>query len=237
MKKNIMIGTLMALAGLVLAADSSPKDDVLAAAKKLADKGNYSWKTTMDLGANSPFQPGPTEGKIDKDTVWLSASMRDNTMEAVKKGEKVAVKGDSGWEAGSTEAGGGFDPVTFMTRRMQNLKAPAAELEDAVGKVKELKKDGDVYSGDLTEDGAKSLLAMGGFGRRGGTPPAAKNAKGTVKVWMKDGMISKYETKVQGTVAGRDGEDRDVDRTTTVELKDIGTTKVNIPEEAQKKLS
>ena len=38
-----------------------------AAASKLADAGNYSWKSTMDLGPNSQFTPGPTEGKIDKD--------------------------------------------------------------------------------------------------------------------------------------------------------------------------
>jgi hypothetical protein len=33
------------------------------------------------------------------------------------------------------------------------------------------------------------------------------------------------------------GEDRDVDRTTTVEFKDVGTTKLEVPEAAKKKLS
>jgi hypothetical protein len=32
------------------------------------------------------------------------------------------------------------------------------------------------------------------------------------------------------------GEDRDVDRTTTIEIKDIGTTKVEVPAEAKSKL-
>ena len=66
MKRNLLIGTIALLAGSLLAADSSPKDDVVAAAKKLADKGNYSWKTTMDLGPDSQFTPGPTEGKVEK---------------------------------------------------------------------------------------------------------------------------------------------------------------------------
>lgn len=245
MKKNILFSTLFGLAGLVLAADPSPKDDVMAAAKKLADKGSYSWKTTMDLGANSPFQPGPTEGKIDKDgTIWLSYSMRDDTIQGIKKGSKIAIKTDQGWQAGSADAGGGGgfgDPVVGGTRRLQNLKAPTAEIEDLISKVKDLKKDGDAFSGELTEDGAKSLVTMGGFGRRGGggggNGPAAKNAKGSVKFWVKDGVISKYESKVQGTVTGRDGEDRDIERSTTVELKDVGTTKIDVPEDAQKKLS
>jgi hypothetical protein len=33
------------------------------------------------------------------------------------------------------------------------------------------------------------------------------------------------------------GEDRDIDRTTTTEFKDIGTTKIEVPEAAKKKLS
>jgi hypothetical protein len=249
MKKNILFSTLFGLAGLVLAADPSPKDDVMAATKKLADKGSYSWKSSMDLGPNSQFQISPTEAKIDKEgTIWLSFATRDGaTIQGIKKGSKIAIKTDQGWQAGSADAGGGGgfgDPVVGGTRRLQNLKAPAAEVEDLISKVKDLKKDGDAFSGELTEDGAKSLVTMGGFGRRGGgggggggNAPAAKNAKGSVKFWVKDGVLSKYESKVQGTVTGRDGEDRDIERSTTVELKDVGTTKIEVPEEAQKKLS
>jgi len=248
MKKNILFSTLFGLAGLVLAADPSPKDDVLAAAKKLADKGSYSWKTSLDFGPNSQFQISPTDAKIDKEgTVWLTFTTRDGAaIQGIKKGSKIAIKTDQGWQAGQADAGGGgggfADPVVGGTRRLQNLKTPAAEVEELAGKVKDLKKDGDAYSGELTEDGAKSLVTQGGFGRRGGgggggNAPAAKNAKGSVKFWVKDGVISKYESKVQGTVTGRDGEDRDIERATTVELKDVGTTKIDVPEEAQKKLS
>ena len=41
---------------------------------------------------------------------------------------------------------------------------------------------------------------------------------------------------VQGKVSFN-GNDRDVDRTTTVEIKDVGTTKVELPEGAKNKLS
>jgi len=33
------------------------------------------------------------------------------------------------------------------------------------------------------------------------------------------------------------GNDVDIDRTTTVEIKEVGSTKVDVPEEAKKKLS
>jgi hypothetical protein len=42
--------------------------------------------------------------------------------------------------------------------------------------------------------------------------------------------------KVQGKVSFG-GNDRKVDRTTTIEIKDIGSTKVQVPEEAKGKLS
>jgi hypothetical protein len=42
--------------------------------------------------------------------------------------------------------------------------------------------------------------------------------------------------KVKGTV-NFNGNDFESDRTTTVEIKDVGTTKVTVPEEAKKKVS
>jgi hypothetical protein len=242
MKRSIIsAGALAMLAGSLLAADSSPKDDLTAAAKKLADAGNYSWKATIDLGPNSQFTPGPTEGKTEKDGfTWLSVTFNDNTTEGVSKGGKVAVKSEGAWqtaEEAGEGGGGGFNAGGFMARRMQNLKVPAAEVEDLASKAKEIKKDGDVYSGDLTEDGAKALLTMG-FRRPGnGKAPEATNAKGSVKFWVKDGAITKYESKVSGKRPNRDGDIVDVQRTTTVEIKDVGTTKIEVPDAAKKKLS
>jgi len=118
---------------------------------------------------------------------------------------------------------------------LQTYKLPAAEAEDLAGKAKELTKTTDGFSGDLTEAGAKEMLSRGPR-RPGADAPATSNAKGTVKFWVKDGVLAKYELHVQGTVSVN-GNDRDVDRTTTVEIKDVGTTKVEAPEDAKKKLS
>lgn len=235
MKKHILFGAFMLMAGSLIAADS-PKDHVTAAAKKLADT-SYGWKQTMDLGPNAQFTPGPTEGKTDKDGyIWLSSSFRDNTIEAVKKGEKIVVKTDDGWQSADEAGGdGGFSPARFMSRRMQNLKTPAAEVEDLVAKTKDLKKDDGVYSGDLTDEGAKEQLSQG-FGRRGGQASPPAEAKGSVKFWVNDGALTKYELKVSGK-REFNGETRDIDRTTTVEIKDVGKTKVELPDEAKKKLS
>ena len=241
MKRNILLGTMSLLAGSLIAADPSPKDDVTSAAKKLADQSSYSWKTTVTVpeGGGGRFRPGPSEGKTEKDGfTWFSMTMRDNTTEFVMKGDKAAVKTpDNGWQS-KAEATAGSDepgPAMFLARMLENFKTPAAQAEDHTAKVKEFKKDGDMFSGDLTEDGAKELLT---FGRRrgGGEGPSVSDAKGSAKFWVKDGVLSKYEINVQGKVTFG-GNERDVNRTTTVEIKDVGTTKVSVPEEAAKKLS
>jgi hypothetical protein len=117
--------------------------------------------------------------------------------------------------------------------RLRNYRVPADQVADLVTGSVGLKKDGDVYASDLTAEGAKKVLTL----RPGqGEGPTVSNAKGSVKFWLKDGALTKYEFKVKGTMSFN-GNDFEQDRTTTVEIKDIGTTKITVPEEAKKKLS
>jgi hypothetical protein len=236
MKKHVLFCTTALLAGSLFAADSSPKDDLKAAAKKLGD--NYSWKSSVENAGGGGFGGGPTDGKTASGTTWLSMTRRDTTTEAVLMTSKGALKTQDGWQsladAAKDDGGGGFNPTRFLALRLQTFKAPAAEAADLADKAKELKKDGDVYSSDLTEAGAKGLLAF--RPPSGGDGPEVSNAKGSMKLWVKDGQLTKYQFTVQGTVSFG-GNDREVNRTTTVEIKDVGTTKVEVPEDAKKKLS
>ena len=86
----------------------------------------------------------------------------------------------------------------------------------------------------MTEAGAKELLS---FRRRAnsGDGPTITNPKGSVKFWVKDGKLVKYQYHIQGAVSFN-GNDRDVDRTTTVEISDVNTTKISAPDDAKKKL-
>ena len=43
MKTSGLCSALTLLAVSLIAADASPKDDIIAAAKKLGDQANYSW--------------------------------------------------------------------------------------------------------------------------------------------------------------------------------------------------
>ena len=233
MKKQFVFTVIAAFAAVTLLAADDPKAEVKAAAKKLGS--NYSWTSTPKIeggGGGGNFRPGPTEGQTADGTVYLKSTFGDRTMESAAKGEKVAFKGEDGWETADDQSQG---PGRFIALRMRNFKAPAVEAADLADKAKSLKSADGVISGDLTEEGAKEFLT---FGRRANPDrPAPKNAKGSVKFWIKDGALAKYEYNVQGKVAGRDGDEIEVNRTTTVEIKDAGKTKLMLSDEAKKKLS
>ncbi len=214
------------------------KEDVKAAAKKLAEAPCYTWVSTTEIDPAGQFSPTPITGKILKDGFAVITTERDgNTTTAVMKGDKGVVKTDSGWKtaeelrAAATGGGGGGGGMRGgMLLRARPAADEAVRLAD---KAKELKSAEGVVSGDLSEDAAKELLSLGR--RPGGNAPEAKNAKASVKYWLKDGQLTKMQVKVSGTIT-RNNEDRDTARTTTYELKDVGTTKVEVPEEAKKAL-
>ena len=230
MKKIILSGALALLAGPLFAADSSPKDDVVAAAQKLAATAGYSWKQTVVVPENAVFKPGPTEGKIEKGAAtYVKMSFGGITTEIIMQGGKTAVTDPDGdWQSltnmeNDASGIGTEGPIRFIVGMVHNFKDPTGQATNLAASVKELKKDGDVYSGDLTEAGAKAQFRFG----------SVTNPKGSVKFWLKDGLLSKFEYKVQGKVDFNSNE-VDLDRDTTVEIHDVGTTKVNVPDAARK---
>jgi hypothetical protein len=56
-----------------------------------------------------------------------------------------------------------------------------------------------------------------------------------VKFWVKDGVLAKYEFKVQGKVEFN-GNESEIERTSTIEIKKVDATRVEVPEDARKKL-
>lgn len=238
---------LLTSLGLLVAAGSlwaQSADDITAAAKKRADQGGYQWVAKTDYGANSQMRVGPTDGLVDKDG-WALVKMTrgDNTTEMVVKGDKGAYKADGDWkvvdtavQGGGGGGGGQPDPGRSAARALRTFKLPTAEVTEMAAKCKDFKKDGDAITATLSDDAAKALMSFGG--RRGGPGgggggPEISDAKGTAKFWIKDGVLGKYEYHVQGKMS-INGTDREIDRTTTVELKDGAPAADAIPQSAKK---
>ena len=233
MKKIILLGATALLAAPLFAADTSPKDDINSAAQKLAASSGYGWHQTVVVPEGSRFRPGPTDGKTERAGVtYVKMTFGDNTTEIYLLGGKAAVTDPNGeWQSLADLESDDQGPGRFMVGMIRNFQAPAAQATNLVASAKAIKTDGDALAGDLTEAGAKALLR---FGPRGGDA-SITNAQGSVKFWLKDGALAKYEFKVKGSV-DFNGNTRDVDRDTTVEIKDAGATKVEVPDAAKKKL-
>ncbi len=214
-------------AGFVHAADAPAADQVTAAAKKLAAQSNYSWKSTAVVPDSMPFKPGPTEGKTEKDglTHLTMRTFGDNTTQVVIKGKQRLLTDQEGAWRSVADFENEEGPGRFMAMIAKGVQLPSDQVLELVAGAKELKAEGDAIGGALAADGLKKQFRMG----------EPKDPKGSVKFWLKDGSVTKYEIKVSAMMEFN-GNEFDASRTTTVEIKDVGTTKLEVPEPAKKKL-
>lgn len=224
----------------VLAEAAGPKDELVAAVKKLADSPNYSWTTKVEGG----FSAGSGEGKTEKDgpTNWV-VTLGDDSYQVIIKGDKAAAKGNGGWASlaelirDADEEGTGFSPERFLSTTIEHFKTPVAQAKDVCDDIDEVQKSGDSYKADLKPETVKKLLS---FLRRRAV--AAKpsqieveDPKGTATFWVRDGVLSRMEVHLQGAVTFNSNK-RTIDRTTITMIKDVGSTKVVVPDESREKL-
>lgn len=245
--KRYSLLTATLFAGSLLTAQAGPKEEVTAAIKKLKDKGNYSWTSTSKRPERPAGEDGrrrggnsTSKGKTADGFVLSVRSFGDRTFESLRKGERSASKREGEWTVREPRGEGRGEGRRGGRRGSRGSSLPAERAADLLAKVGELKKDGEVYSGDLTAEGAKELLSLG-RGRRGGDNenaqrPEPKGLKASAKFWVKDGVLVKYETVTAGSIKFREN-DFDLSRTSTVEISDVGSTKIEAPEDVKKKLS
>jgi len=232
MKKQLLICTLFA--GFIGAAQAEPAQDLAAAAKKLTAAKNYTWSSSSAWGER---EARTTSGKTGSGGhTHLTIPMRDNSVEVLIRGGKVAFKSDDGWQIASADAEGDENRrFRFLARMAANYEAPTKRLAELIEKAGDLKVEEGTYSATLSEEAAKEMMRF--RGRRRGRdgqdrqPPPINGAAGSVKFLVKDGTLTKYELSLSGKMTFNDQE-RDISRTTTVEFSKVDSTSFDISEEA-----
>lgn len=231
MKSSFLSALVTALLFPVVAAVADPKADVAAAIQKLEQQPGYSWSYIPKVVGSESASRGqvPLKGKADRaGYAVVSGEMGDVSVEIGIKGGKMIVNYTGEWLS-TAEIGENNRTV----QRLRLIKRPTDEAATLLGRVTDLKKDSDgSYAGELDGMWAKEMFAL--LGRRAA---AAPSAQGSAKFWLKDGQLAKYEFVVKGKITtGEDKTEIEVSRATTVEIKDVGTTTVSLPDEARKKL-
>jgi hypothetical protein len=152
-------------------------------------------------------------------------------MRGARGGSRGGVGGGgSRGGSGSSSSGRGSDTGSANAGAPGAINLPHEELSLIATNYTELHPEDGGVSGKLSSTGADLLFMPPGSSQR---PP--EGAAGTFRLWIKDGAITKYELKLTASTApgGRGGS---YTETRTVEISGIGSTKVEIPEAAKRRL-
>ena len=235
-KKALIFGFIGLLVRTLSAAESSPQDRIVSAAKQLSAQPDYSWTTTVKEGdgSSAPF-PGLSGKAINGGPRCLISMTGTTSSEVYLNGQKGTAKGPEGWRTFDEIAKpGGF--AAALVGYLRSYKAPSVECEALSRELQNVKEQKGILSGDLKgEFAAKEYMEFFIPRYAGQDPPKITDPKGSVKFWIEKGMITKYEIDVQCKVT-RGDQESEFHRTTTVEIKDVGTTKLEVPEGAKQKL-
>jgi len=243
MKMLLALGAALVLAG-------SPDEDLDKATAKAAEMVNYSCTITTKMegggggggGGGGRGMPA-VELQIKADAPW---HVKAGELEVYKKGEALAVKDGETWKKlGRPERpaeGERPDRRAMAAQMLRGVRGPHETLKEIKSSsFKEVKREdsegGRCYSGELTEEALKGFAQRRrGGGGDGGDRPAPKST-GNAKIWVNgDGAVTKYEVYIESTFMGRNDEEVTTKRTTTIEIRDIGSTKYEVPEAAAKAL-
>jgi hypothetical protein len=204
-----------------LAAPAADDDDFAKALRAATGADNYAF-TVRESGG------GEVEGKYQKDR---PVSLRADRIDFFKKGDALVYKQADGWHKAKT--GTQSDPLVILgaSAKARGTRLPHNDLAGLEKRLRGLKKAEEkgqvIYSGELTEEGAKGLA-------KSEDRDVARG--GTAKVWLDDkGLPARYEITIR--LKGRRGNaDVDGEVTRTVTLKDLGAAKVEVPDEVKKLL-
>lgn len=257
MKMKTSFLSLACIAGLLLAVRADVPEDVQKAVDKLKAADNYAWTTETEM-VGAQRQSSPVIGKANKDG-WahIRQEMGDTTIEVVRKGKEAAMKTDDGWKkadelpqpqlGGPGRGGAGGGPgrgpggmQALMGRRLLIQPVPAEQLAELVGKASDWKTTDAVHSAKLSGEAVQNMLMGGWRGGRGGAGGAGgantPEASGRLKLWVAEGQVTKAEIHVDSTFTLPNGDSREIQSISRMQIKDIGKATVSIPEEAKKKL-
>jgi hypothetical protein len=226
----------LALAILCVSAHAqTTREDLVDAVKALAEKPNYTWATSVKVPEGTRFAPGPSTGKMVKDgPIYATSTRGDNTTEIVKLGDKAAVTNREGeWQSlTEIEAGGGFGRFTISL--VEAIRLPAQDALEWIEGLENIEKDGNQYSGNLSEKAATELAnASSGSRRRGASNVLF--AKASVSFAVENGVLTRMEQHLDASM-DFNGSEFIVERVTTTSIENVGTTSVEIPAGAKAKL-
>jgi hypothetical protein len=226
--RMLSISTIVCLASTALAAD--PPQMVADAVQKLSDTRNFSWRAITRETSQSltVIEDGQTQ---EDGSTLIRLNSGGSSVQIALKGSTSVLNAGGGWMT-SDEATDQRQAVRFMS----TVTSPALVASRIASRLDNLRADGGEFvaqiSGGEVNNVISPLYSLDALRIRGVNE---SGAKATVKFWITEGRLTKYQVHATGTMS-RGGTATPVDLTVTVDFRDIGKTKVSLPDQAKKKL-
>lgn len=158
-------------------------------------------------------------------------------------GDKPAGDQPEGKQPGTQEPGTPQQPAqdrNVSMEKLQSCRLPHEILKDikstSFKQVRREDTEGSrVFSGDLTDAAIRQLMAH----KKGAasSDPSMAQGTGTARIWINgEGIVNKYEIVIDHKGAKDLGKSNGMEgkKTMSVEIRDIGSTKYEVPADAQK---
>jgi hypothetical protein len=213
---------------------TAPAGDLQAALRNFAAADDYGWTCIGRRGVGDDV----VEGKTQNGVIALSVTFQDNTASVLIKGDSAIVNTLFGWTPAAViiEATPNYgrtpNPNFYAAYLTQGYKPPAVVVGDLRQYLQNIQPTADGYSADLAPDGAGQLLVhTRTYNLDRSAVPTITEATGSIKLSIKDGMLTGYETHASG-ISTFNASGRAVDQTFVVRIRDVGATTVDVPPEA-----
>jgi len=233
-----MAHVIVAMAlSLVLAQDPPAQDkagpDLDAALGKAALMDNYT--AGIMVRKEGASDPGKAEGLAPVEVRVMPGSalhLKSGELEGYRKGDVLVVQEGGLWkrfEPSGDKGAGEADKLAHVLapheilRDLKSTSFKHVRREDTEG--------GRVFSGALTDDAIKKLMTH--------KPPGAAGEKAlpsaAAKFWVNgEGLVTKYELTFEFKAEPGKTDGVALKKTKTIEFRDIGSTKYEVPAEALK---
>lgn len=224
---------------VLLAAPRDAKDDVQRALQKLAAAENFSWMamTIEESDVKAPEEAEWFEGQSTR-SGWRKVSKPGSkaTEDAWVKDDRIALRTPEGWKAVDLEAvvpGQKPDKIVRRAQEFHQARDPLRQATILSGRGQSLVRHEDgLISGQVAAlDGPRVLEHALTSGNK-----IPEGAAFRVNFRIKDGILASYELVVTYRSVRKDGREVENVLSMAVEFSEVGTTALDIPEEARKAL-
>jgi len=243
MKGMSALIALTVLSGWAGPVPRDAREDVQRALEKLEASGNFSWVSTTseETDGDLPQFSAEMQGRSVKGG-WsqISKSSSKKGSEAFLKDDRIAVMTADGWKVVDAKveppAGGKLDKAVKQAQQFVLSRAPVTEAKGLLNRLEDMKSHGGgTYSGRVAALDVPIYLERAKAAGKGA--PSMEEPRIRVNFRVRDGVLAAYELVVTGRhVKKKSGQAQEIVFSAAVDILDVGTTTLEIPEEARKVL-